>query len=135
MRHNNVVRYIHHKIASPFSLLQDTSVAWYSHEPFPVIENDVIKVLWDFDIQTDKHVTSNRPDIVIVDKKEKSLKLIDVPIPNDVNIVSKRIEKIESYANLSIELKELWGIKTMETMPVVIGCTGTVDKTFVDLCR
>ena len=98
----------------------------------PVIENDIIKVLWDLDIQTDKHVTSNRPEIVIVDKKGKSLKLIDVSIPNDVNILSKRIEKIENYANLSIELKELCGMETMETIPVVIGCTGTVDKTFAD---
>ena len=73
MRHNNVARYIHHGLASSFSILEDTSVAWYNHEPSPIIENDVIKVLWDFDIQTDKHVTSNRPDIVIVDKKEKSL--------------------------------------------------------------
>ena len=124
MRHNNVARYIHHRITSSSSLLKDSSVAWYNHEPLPVIENDVIKVLWDFDIQTDKHVKSSRPDIVIVDTKEKSLKLIDVSIPNDMNIVSKRIEKIEKYANLSIELKELWGMKTI---PVVIGCTGTVD--------
>ena len=129
MRHHNVARYIHHRTASSFSLLEDTSVAWFNHEPLPVIENDVIKVLWDFDIQTDKHVTSNRPDNVIVGKKEKSLKLIGVSIPNDMNIVSKRIEKIEKYANLSIELKELWGMKTVETIPVVIGCTtGTVDK-------
>ena len=51
-----------------------------------------------------------------MDKKEKSLKLIDVSIPNDMNIVSKRIEKIEKYANLSIEMKELWGMKTVETI-------------------
>ena len=125
---------IHHitRIASSFSLLEDTSVAWYNHEPLPVTENGVIKVLWDFDIQTDKHVTSNRPEIVIVDKKEKSLKLIDVSIPDDMNIVLKRIEKIEKYANLSIKLKELWGMKTVEATPVVIGCTRTVDKKFVD---
>ena len=79
-----------------------------------------------------KRVTSNRPDIVIMDKKEKSLKLIDVSIPNYMNIVSQRIEKIEKYTNLSIELKELWGMKTVETIPLVIGCTGTVDKQFVD---
>ena len=53
-------------------------------------------------------------------------------VPNDMNIVSKRIQKIEKYANLSIKLKELWGMKTVETIPVVIGCTGTVDKKFVD---
>ena len=49
-----------------------------------------------------------------------------------MNIVSKKIEKIEKFSNLSIELKELWGMKTVETIPVVIGCTGTADKKFVD---
>ena len=53
-------------------------------------------------------------------------------IPNDMNIVSKRIEKIEKYANLSIELKELWDMKTVEIIPLVIGCTENVDKKFVD---
>ena len=62
MGHNNVACYIYHRIASSFPLLEDTSVTWYNHETLPVIENDVIRVLWDFDIQTDKHVT--RPDIV-----------------------------------------------------------------------
>ena len=52
-------------------------------------------------------------------------------IPNDMNIVSKRIERIEKNANLSIELKELWGMKTMETIPLVTGCTGTVDKSLL----
>ena len=57
-------------------------------------------------------------------------------ITNDVNIVSKRIEEIEKYANLGIELKELWGLKIVETIPVVISCTGTVDKKFVDsVCK
>ena len=132
MRHNNAARYIQYRIASSFSLLEDISVAWYNNEPLSVIENDVIKVLWDFDIQTDKHVVSNRPDIVIVDKKKKSLKPTDVSIPNDVNIVSKRIEKIEKYANISIELKELWGMKTVEKIPVVNCCSGTIDKSFAD---
>ena len=112
MRHNNVARCIHYRIASSFSLLEDASVAWYNHEPLPVIENDVIKVLWDLDIQADKRVASNRPDICdIVDKKEKALKLIDVPMSSDENIISKRIKKIEKYANLGIQLKELWGMK------------------------
>ena len=53
-------------------------------------------------------------------------------IPNDMNIVSKRI-KIEKYANLSIELKELWGMKTVETIPLLIGCAGTVDKSLLTM--
>ena len=58
--------------------------------------------------------------------------IVSKRIENNNNIVSKRIEKIEKYANLSIELKELWGMKTVETIQLVIGCTGTVDKKFVD---
>ena len=106
MRHNNVARYNHHRIASSFFLREGTSVPWYNHELLPVIENDVIKVLWDFDIQTDKHITSNRPDIVIVDKKEKSLKLIDVSIPKHRLEIGGKFGKKTKKENQGKERRE-----------------------------
>ena len=51
MRHNKVARYIHHRIASSFSLLEDTSVGWYNHEPLSVIQTMSLK---DYGISTSK---------------------------------------------------------------------------------
>ena len=62
-------------------------------------------MLWDFTIQTDKEITAIRPDIVFMNKKDKTALLIDIAVPRDDNIVDKRIEKVEKYQNLAIELK------------------------------
>ncbi|TWW75805.1 hypothetical protein D4764_13G0004670 [Takifugu flavidus] len=38
------------------------------------------KILWDFQIQTDKMVVANQPDIVVIDKHQKTVVVIDVAI-------------------------------------------------------
>ena len=45
---------------------------WYEHEPESVLETEDYKILWDF-----VHVIeARRPDLVVVDKKEGSCKII-----------------------------------------------------------
>ena len=96
-----------------------------------MLENENFKILWDFSIQTDKEIRANRPDIVFVDKREQTVMFIDVAIPNDHNIIEKKLEKIEKYADLGIEIKELWNMQRVDIVPIVIGCTGVVNNSFV----
>ena len=44
---------------------------WYMHNPAAVKENDSHILLWDFDIQTDHLISARRPDLMIINKKEK----------------------------------------------------------------
>ena len=48
--------------------------------PSKVIDNDWGKILWDFQIQTDKMVVANQPDIVMVDNWDKKAVVVDVAI-------------------------------------------------------
>ena len=96
-----------------------------------MLENENFKILWDFSIQTDKEIRANRPDIIFVDKREQTVLFIDVTIPNDHNIIEKRLEKIEKYTDLGIEIKELWNMQRVDIVSIVIGCTGVVDNSFV----
>ena len=96
-----------------------------------MLENENFKILWDFSIQTDKEIRANRPDIISVDKREQTVLFIDVTIPNDDNIIEKRLEKIEKYTDLGIEIKELWNMQRVDIAPIIIGCTGVVDNSFV----
>ena len=41
------------------------------HNPESDLENEAHKILWDFEIQTDPLISARRPDLVIVNKKEK----------------------------------------------------------------
>ena len=36
--------------------------------------------MWDFSIQTDHVIEARRPDLVVVDKKERSCKIIDFAV-------------------------------------------------------
>ena len=103
---------------------------WYDVESQPVVENNESKVLWDFTIQTDKEITAVRPNIVFINKKDKIALLIDNAVPRDDNIVDKHIEEVEKYQYLAIELKALWQLKEIAIVPIVVGCTGVVDKMF-----
>ena len=68
------------------------------------VESSDVKLLWDFMIQCDRVVECRKPDIVIVDKKERKCVIIDVAIPGDSRVNSKEEEKIEKYQNLKQEM-------------------------------
>ena len=86
---------------------------WYKFEPPSVIENENYKLIWDFPIQTDKELKHNKPEIIIIDKSNKTVQIIDISIPSDYNVVSKRNEKITKYIDLSIEIKRMWSMETL----------------------
>jgi hypothetical protein len=55
--------------------------------------------------------------------------LIDVAISGDRNVIKKETDKILKYEDLTIEIQRMWNVKT-KVIPVVIGATGTVSKSF-----
>ena len=55
--------------------------------------------------------------------------LIDVAISGDRNMIKKEAEKILKYKDLTIEIQRKWNVKT-KVIPVIIGATGTVSKSF-----
>ncbi|KAI3377775.1 hypothetical protein L3Q82_008918 [Scortum barcoo] len=88
------------------------------------------KILWDFQIQMDKQVMANQPDIVVVDKEQKRAVVIDVAIPSDNRIRKKEHEKLEKYQGLREQLERMWGEKT-SVIPVVIRALRAVTPKLV----
>ena len=68
-RHDNVARIVHWEICKKYDLPR--AEQWYNHKPEGVTENESIKVLWDFNINTDYEIEHRRPDVVVVLKPEK----------------------------------------------------------------
>ena len=64
-----------------------------------------------FQIQTDRQVLANQPDVVVVDKDQKTAVVIDVAVPSDSNIRKKEYEKLEKYQGLKEELERMWKVK------------------------
>ena len=59
-----------------------------------MMENDRVKMFWDFNIQTDRVIQHRRLDIVIVHKKERKWQLIDIAVPGNKRVEMKEQEKI-----------------------------------------
>jgi hypothetical protein len=58
-----------------------------------VYEEGDVTVLWNQAVHIDTEVTANRPDIIIINRKEKTRTLIDVAIAADRNVVQKAAGK------------------------------------------
>ena len=59
-----------------------------------VSENVNYNLIWDMNIQRDNVIVERRPDIVNLNKMEKTAIIIDVAIPGDKIIIDKEKEKI-----------------------------------------
>ena len=77
--------------------------------PAPVLENDTRKFLWDFDIHTDYLISAWKPDLIIINKKKRTCKIVDFAVPAGHRIKLKECEKKDKYLDFASKLK-----KTME---------------------
>ena len=70
-----------------------------------VMENETHKLLWDFVIQTDHPISARRSDLVIINNKKRTYRIVDSTVPADYWVKSKEIEKKDNYQDLARELK------------------------------
>jgi hypothetical protein len=55
--------------------------------------------------------------------------LIHVAISGDRNVIKKEAEEILKYKDVTIEIQRMWNVKT-KVIPVIVGATGTISKSF-----
>ena len=89
--------------------------------------NEKTTILWDSPIITDRHVSCNKPDIVIHEKKSDRCQIIDVAIPSDYNIQKKATEKMSKSVDLQIECQRICNRK-VDVIPVIIDAPAIVDR-------
>ena len=70
---------------------------WYENELERALGNEDYKILWDFKIQNGHIIETRRSDLVAVDKKERSCKIIDFEVPEDSRIEEKEKDQIGKY--------------------------------------
>ena len=84
VRHYWVSKVIHWEMCRKFQF--DHTNKWYMHNPAPVLENDMHKLLWDFNIQTDHLILVRRLDLIVINKKKRSIcKIVDFAVMNGQN--------------------------------------------------
>ena len=67
--------------------------------------------------------------MVVVDKKDRSCKIIDFAVPGDSRIEEKEKDKIAKYQDLGRELRKILNVK-MKIIPLVVRSLGAIPKQF-----
>ena len=66
-RHDKILQTLHWNLCKKYDLQAATK--FYDHVREKVSENDLVKVLWDFNIRKDKKLEHIKPDITVQDKR------------------------------------------------------------------
>ena len=92
----------------------------YMYNPESVLKNEMHKLLWDYDIQTDHLISAWRTDLIIIDHKERTCRIVDFSVPADHGVNIKECEKKDKCLDLAKKLKKLWNMKVTFIL-IVIG--------------
>ena len=123
-RHDRVATAVHWSLCRKYGI--KVTSEWYKHTAEKVMESEQAKLLWDYNIMTDKVITARRPDIVVVRKADNHCQLIDIAVPGDTRVEDKENEKVDKYQDLAREVRTIWRVST-EVIPIVIGALGTLS--------
>ena len=92
-----------------FNICKETGVKldkkhWYEHVPKSAETRQAgsVTILWNQQIQTDRTIPNNKPDIIIRDNEKGTYMymLTDVVISGDRNVIKKEAERILKYKTL-----------------------------------
>jgi hypothetical protein len=70
-----------------------------------------VTMLWNQQVQTDRTIPNNKPDIIICNNEKVTCMLLGVAISGDRNVIKKEAEKILKYKDLTIEIQRMWNVK------------------------
>ena len=91
-RHGTVAKLVHWKLCEKHNL--ERKEEWYEHCPEGAVEDDDVKLIQDINIQCGNVIQARRPDLILVNKKAKSLMLLYQVIAGYVRKKSKRLKNI-----------------------------------------
>ena len=95
----------------------------YMHNPESVQENETRKLHWDFEIQTDHLISTRRPDLTIIYKKERTCRIGNFAVPVVYRIKLKKPWTMKALAAVTKGLVQ--GLEDLE----MTGLVETVQTT------
>ena len=130
-----MLRPIYHLVSSIYEFDQNDHIhPWYRQSlPFPVIENNNAKILWDTEIMVDPKPidNANKPDIVIFDKKRKECILIEGTICTIGEIENRTLLKQNKYTELRYGISKTYDVTRVGQINIVLDFIGGYHKNLI----
>ena len=81
-------------------------------------------------IQCDNSIKYRKPNLLLIDKQQKTALIIDIACPGDNRISAKEIDKIETFDKLNDEILRLWKLKKVTVVPIIVDALVSVSINF-----
>ena len=75
----------------------------------------------------DHLISPSRSDLIAINKRKRTCKIVDFAVLADHRIKLKESEKKDKYLDLARELKKLWNIK-VTIIPIMVGAFGSINE-------
>ena len=72
--------------------------------------------------------------MAVLDKKDRSCKIINFAVAGDSSIEEKEKYKTEKYQDLGRELQKIWNVK-VKIIPLVVGPLGVIPNQFDNMLK
>jgi len=94
-RHDKVCAQLYFNICKERRVQLDKK-HWYEHvsKSVETSKGGKVSILWNQQVQTDRTIPNNKPDIIISDNEKEHIMLIDVAISGERNVIKKEADKI-----------------------------------------
>ncbi|TBU20095.1 hypothetical protein CWI38_0134p0100, partial [Hamiltosporidium tvaerminnensis] len=124
-RHNEVVRCIHLLLLNKYKFKSSKRIR--SHAVQKILDNEYAEIRVNIRIKTFEMIRCNRPDIFILDMRQKRITLIEVGITSQDSLQIVETEKLRKYDLLANELGLIYKC-SVEIIPYVMTWDGIVTK-------
>ena len=85
----------------------DYSNRWYTHKLESILENEMLKIHWDFEIETDHLIPFKRLDQMLINQeKKRNCHQEDFAFRSDRRVKINKSKKIIEYLDLALKLKK-----------------------------
>ena len=126
-RHDKMGLRVYWEVCGVYGLKR--SEQWHLEVPDGVRKSDdgMVEIWWDQTVITPTKFKSNRPDMLIIDRRSNKWFMVDFAVPFDANVVQKEKDKIDTYQKLAAEVARMNAVN-VRVVPIVVGALGTVTK-------
>jgi hypothetical protein len=106
--HDRVCAQLHFNICKKTGVKLDKK-HWYERVPKSVetSQGGKVTILWNQQVQTDRTIPNNKPDIITHNNEKRTCMLIDAAISGDRNVIKKEAENILKYKHLTTEIQHM----------------------------
>jgi hypothetical protein len=126
-RHGQILKIIYLNIIKRFGFTTNNKLKFC--KPVKYLENQSAKIICESKIVVDGYIKNDQPDMVVHDKKNKIITIIEVGVTNKDRLKLTEIEKRNKYLPLAKELTKTHKLP-VQIAPIVISWDGLVTSHF-----